>query len=106
MGLAASLILRLIFKKYTWVAVGLLFLASGLLPLGGYHVEGGGGISEGPLELYGTHRMILYSNRSITALFQRQLGQGKGVVSLIMLTSGLLFPPYFTCKTLITGLNC
>jgi len=39
-SILASLFLALKFRNYLGVAVGLLFLAYALVPIGGYHLEG------------------------------------------------------------------
>ena len=88
----ASLFLALKFRNYLGVVVGLLFIASALVPLGGYHLEGAVDIT-GAL----WHFMVPTGWYCIVVggvlLFHKRLRLENKRLALVMFAAGLLFFP-------------
>ena len=88
----ASLFLKLTFKNYIGVAVGLLFIALALVPLGGYHLEGAVGIT-GALWNFmvpaGWFCMVV----GVVLLFHKRLRLENKRLAFVMFAAGLLIFP-------------
>lgn len=91
-GIFASLYLKFKFKNYIGIAVGLLFIASALVPVGGYHLEGAVGITGvlwGFMVPTGWYCLVV----GVVLLFHKRLRLENKRLALVMFAAGLLFFP-------------
>ena len=89
----ASLILAFKFKNYIGIAVGLLFIASALVPVGGYHLRSSNvpvlGILWGFMVPTGWYCIVVGG----VLLFHKRLRLENKRLALVMFAAGLLFFP-------------
>ena len=89
----ASLYLKLKFKNYIGIAVGLLFIASALVPVGGYHLRSSNvpvwGILWGFMVPTGWYCIVV----GFVLLFHKRLRLESKRLALVMFAAGLLFFP-------------
>ena len=88
----ASLFLKIKFKNYIGVAVGLLFIASSLVPVGVYHHEGEANIT-GVLWNFMIPTGWLYMLVGVVLIFHKRLGLENKRLAFVMFVAGLLFYP-------------
>ena len=88
-----SLYLKLKFKNYIGIAVGLLFIASALVPVGGYHLRSSNvpvlGILWGFMVPTGWYCIVV----GVVLLFHKRLRLENKRLALVMFAAGLLFFP-------------
>jgi len=91
-SILASLFLALKFRNYLGVAVGLLFLAYALVPIGGYHLEGTMGI-HGTLWHFMVPTGWYCIAVGVVLLFHRRLGLENRRLAYILFAAGLFIIP-------------
>ena len=91
-SILASLFLALKFRNYLGVAVGLLFLAYALVPIGGYHLEGTMGI-HGTLWHFMVPTGWYCIAVGVVLLFHRRLGLENRRLAYILFAAGLFIVP-------------
>ena len=92
-SILAGLVLALKFRKYLGIAVGLLFIASALVPLGGYHLEISDVHVTGVLWNFMLPTGLLYIVAGVVLLFHKRLRLEKKRLAFVMFAAGLLFFP-------------
>ena len=88
-----SLILKIKFRNHLGIAVGLLFIASALVPLGGYHLEN----SDVPVTGVLWHFMVptgwIHIVVGVILLFQKRLGLENKRLAFVLFAAGLFYYP-------------
>jgi len=92
-SIIASLFLALKFRNYLGIAVGLLFIASALVPIGGYHLRSSDVPVRGILWNFMVPTGWFYLIIGIVLLFHKRLGLENKRLAFIMFAAGLLFFP-------------
>jgi len=84
--------LKLKFRNYIGIVIGFLFIASSLVPVGGYHHEGEEGIY-GVLWNFMIPTGWFYMLVGVVLLFHKRLGLENRRLAFVMFAAGLLFYP-------------
>ena len=84
--------LKLKFRNYIGIVVGLLFIASSLVPVGVYHHEGAANIT-GVLWNFMIPTGWLHIVIGVILLFHKRLGLENKRLAFVMFAAGLLFYP-------------
>lgn len=92
-SILASLFLAVKFRKNLGIAVGFLFIASSLVPLGGYRLESSDVHVTGVLWNFMIPTGLLYVVAGVVLLFHERLRLEKKRLALVMFAAGLLFFP-------------
>ena len=92
-SILASLSLAVKFRKKLGIAIGLLFIASALVPLGGYRLESSDVHVTGVLWNFMMPTGLLYIVAGVVLLFHERLRLEKNRLALVMFAAGLLFFP-------------
>ena len=92
-GIFTSLFLNVKFRNYLGVAVGLLFIASALVPLGGYHLESSDVPVTGVLWNFMVPTGWFYIVVGVVLLFHKRLGLENKRLAFVLFAGGLLFFP-------------
>jgi len=94
-SILASLSLAVKFRKKLGIAIGLLFIASALVPLGGYRLESSDVHVTGVLWNFMMPTGLLYIVAGVVLLFHKRLRLEKKRLAFVMFAAGLLFFPLY-----------
>jgi len=85
--------LKLKFRNYIGVAVGFLFIASALVPLGGYHLENSDVPVTGVLWNFMVPTGWIHIVVGVILLFQKRLGLENKRLAFVLFAAGLFYYP-------------
>ena len=88
-----SLILKIKFRNHLGIAVGLLFIASALVPLGGYHLENSDVPVTGVLWNFMVPTGWIHIVVGVILLFQKRLGLENKRLAFVLFAAGLFYYP-------------